>query len=355
MGSLRLALILMMSWLGAWPVAQAPAASHSRGQIARWVRDLDDEQFKVRQSAHGYLLRAGKPAIPALVAAATSPSLEVSTRVFRILTRLSAFADQSTAEEVQNALVKLAASAHPRAAWMARSALRAHVSQIIGRLEKGGARVNIENDKIVGVDLNSAPKLAPLLPLVRYLPDLEYLSASTRQMDDAALAQLRGLPKLRFLNLCGSAVGDKGLKYLKTFPCLREVPMGHTKVTDAGLKHLAELTQLEYLGLRGNRVTDAGLVYLRKLTNLTGLYLGETQVTDPGLKHLQGMTKMDRLRLGHLAITDVGLEHLKGMTNLRWLDLTRTKVTPAGIGRLRKALPKLEVAAKEDEPKPASP
>jgi hypothetical protein len=349
MGPPRLALILMMSWLGAWPAAQAATASRSEGQIARWVRDLDDERFKVRQSAHGHLLGAGKPAIPTLVAATTSRSLEVSTRVFRILKQLSASADQSTAEEVQNALVKLASSAHPRAAWMARSALRANVSQIVGRLEKGGARVTIEDDKIVGVYLDSAPKLAPFLPLLRYLPDLESLSASTRQMDDAALAQLRGLRKLCDLNLYGSAVGDRGLVYLKSFPCLRRVPMGHTKVTDAGLKHLAELTQLEYLGLRGNRVTDAGLVHLRKLTNLTGLYLGETKVTDAGLKHLKGMTKMDYLRLGHLAITDVGLEHLKGMTNLRWLDLTRTKVTPAGIGRLRKALPKLEleVVAKE--------
>jgi hypothetical protein len=314
---------------------------------ARWTRDLDDDRFAVRQAAHRQLQRAGKEAIPALVAAARSESLEVSTRVFRILAALLASEDRPTREASHAALTRLTASDHARAAARARSVLRGYQDRLVARLHAGGASATVENGMVVSVNLDSTPALAPLLPLLHHLPDLVHVSASSRQMDDAALARLRGLPRLRELNLYQSSVGDEGLKHLKSFPRLRRVPMGETKVTDAGLKHLAGLTQLEYLGLRGDRVSDAGLVHLRRLTNLTGLYLGETRVTDAGLRHLVGMTRMEYLRLHDVAVGDAGLVHLEGMANLKRLDLWKTRVTPAGVERLRKALPRLRVVLKE--------
>jgi hypothetical protein len=331
--------------LGAFAAAPPPGLD---GQIARWVHALDDDRFQVRESAHAHLLRAGKAAIPALAdAAAASSSLEVTMRTVRILRKLLASTDQSTSETARAALVKLASSRHAQAAARARFALLSHLASIVVALEKGGGRATVRDEKIVTVDLDGARKLAPLLPLLKHLPDLEYVSAGNRQMDDKALAQLKNLPRLKKLNLYQSNIGDQGLKHLARFPRLREVPMGETKVTDEGLKHLANLTHLEYVGLRGNQVTNAGLIHLRKLTNLTGLYLGETKVTDAGLVHLKDMKKMGYLLLHNLAITDAGLEHLKGLTSLQTLDLSRTKVTKAGIDRLRKALPKLNVVWNE--------
>jgi hypothetical protein len=323
--------------------SKAAAPPRSDEQLARWARDLDDDRFAVRESAHRNLSQAGRRALPALVAAATSESLEVATRAFRLLRRLLGSADDSTIDEVRAVLNRLAASGQARTAAKARSVLRGHQGQIVARLEKGGGRVSYRGDQVVSVDLDGAPRLAPLLPLLRYLPDLESLSASNRQMDDAALAQLVGLRKLQELNLYQSGIGDGGLVHLKSLPALRRVPMGETKVTDAGLKHIAGLTQLEYVGLRGNLVTNAGLVHLRKLTNLTGLHLGETRVTNAGLAHLADMKKVEYLFLHNVAVSDAGLVHLEALTGLQRLYLWKTRVSPEGLARLRRALPKVVV------------
>ena len=44
------------------------------------------------------------------------------------------------------------------------------------------------------------------------------------------------------------------------------------------------------------------------------------------------------------AITDVGVMHLVQMTNLRELKLNGTQITNAGIFKLRKAIPKMNIA-----------
>jgi hypothetical protein len=337
-------LVLLASWRGAAPL-RAAAPPRSGLDVARWVYLLDDDRWPVRQAAEGRLLRAGKRAIGPLAAA--SGSLEVTVRSLRILRALLASEDRSTADQALAVLEKLSASTDEQKASRARSILLARTREIVVQLEKGGASVTWRDHKIVTVNLNSVSRLAPLLPLLRQLPDLEQVFANNRQMDDSALASLKNLPRLERLDLFMSSVGDEGLKLLASFPRLREVPMGKTKVTDAGLKHLAKLTQLEYVGLRGNQVTDAGLVHLKKLTNLTGLFLGETKVTDAGLIHLEEMKKMDHLFLYDVPVTDAGLKHLEGMKRLRHLYLWGTQVSPAGLDRLREKLPGLEVSTKD--------
>jgi hypothetical protein len=339
--------IVVGSWWSCLTTPSRSAAPPLRdGKIARWVQQLDDDQFAVREAAHANLLRAGRPAIPAVSDAASSGSLEVTTRVFRIFRSLVTSMDNSTAEAAREALMKLTASGHPQVAARARQVLRAELDHVARKLREAGCSVEFKGDRVVYVSLNSVAKVAPLVPLLRCLPDVQALSGRNRQVDDAVLAQLTGMRKLEDLNLFESGLTDEGLKLMKHFPDLRSVQMGHTKVTDAGLKHLENLTQLEYVGLRENHITDAGLVHLRKLTNLTGLYLGGTKVTNAGLKHLTGMTKMNYLRLYDVVVTDAGLDHLVGMTMLEQLELWGTKVTSAGVDRLQKALPKLQIRMK---------
>jgi hypothetical protein len=322
-------------------------APPSEKQIAQWIRRLDDDSFKVRESASKHLLQSGKAAISAVAAAAIGDSLEVTERALRILDELASSTDVSTARAAKEALTKLAASKHSAAAVRARTALRSYQQRVVGTLERCGARVQTTGDRIVSVNFDAAKVLGENLRLLHELPDVEHLSFETPLMDDDGLAALKGLPQLRDLNLYRSRVGDAGLKYLKTLPSLRRVPMGETRVTDKGLVHLKDLTQLEYVGLRGDRVTDAGLVHLKDLTNLTGLYLGETKVTDAGLVHLRRLTKLNWLLLHHTQVSDAGLEHLKELTALRDLDLSATRVTEAGMARLKKALPQVQIYMKQ--------
>src|SRR5262245_43894190 len=65
--------------------APAPAADPTPEQIARWVRELDDDSFDVRENASKQLWAAGRAAEPALKEAARSSSAEVRLRAQTIL------------------------------------------------------------------------------------------------------------------------------------------------------------------------------------------------------------------------------------------------------------------------------
>jgi hypothetical protein len=336
--------VILLVGLGR-PAARAAdeiEAPVSARQFAKWIQQLDDRSFAVREGAAKRLLKSGKGAAEAVAAAATGDSPEVTNRALRILDELASSEEVGNARAAKEALVRVAASKHA-AADDARRLLRAYQLRVVAALQRCGARVEIRDEKVVAVDFDRATALGGNLRLLHELPDLEELSFSTPLMDDDGLAHLKGLPRLRELNLFQSRVGDEGLKCLKTLPSLRRVPMGKTRVTDEGLVHLKDLTHLEYVGVRGNQVTDAGLVHLAKLTNLTGLNLGETKVTDAGLARVRHLTKLNLLVLNQTGVGDTGLEHLKGLIGLRSLDLSNTRVTETGVARLRAALPQLNI------------
>src|SRR5262249_27625035 len=98
----------------------------SAAQIAQWIRQLDDDSFRVRESATQRLLDAGKAAMEAVTAAANGQSLEATHRAVRILDGWAASADVATARAAREALGKLAASGRLEASGAARRALRAY-------------------------------------------------------------------------------------------------------------------------------------------------------------------------------------------------------------------------------------
>jgi HEAT repeat protein len=58
-------------------------------QLTRWIADLDNESFTVRQKAQRSIQSLGEPAIPALQRAlADGPPLEVKRRLLDIITTL---------------------------------------------------------------------------------------------------------------------------------------------------------------------------------------------------------------------------------------------------------------------------
>lgn len=65
--------------------AEEPVRSTDEAQIARWVKQLDDDDFAVREAATKSLTEVGAAALPQLSEAVQSVSLEASTRAFSIL------------------------------------------------------------------------------------------------------------------------------------------------------------------------------------------------------------------------------------------------------------------------------
>jgi len=114
-------------------------------------------------------------------------------------------------------------------------------------------------------------------------------------------------------------------------------------VGDAALAAVAGLKDVVQLNLGKTGITDAGLAQIKGMTSLTRLHLEQTKVTDKGLTHLKGLANLEYLNLYGTEITDRGLEDLAGLSKLKSLYLWQTKVTKDGVGKLKKALPNLEI------------
>jgi hypothetical protein len=328
--------------------APAPAPAPTAQEIRDAIRNLDDEQYRVRTSAAKKLLAAGKDAIEPLVKTAGGGSTQVADRAVKIIQELAFNSTEETMAAARDALHRIAA-ANSSASEQARAALRQHRGQIMDKIQAAGGYFQFNGESIRAIYFDSAKEIDPLLPFLREFPEVEELSFSNKKFGDAQFKHLVGLKNLKWLNLYMSDIGDDSLKLLKNFPKLESIPMGSTRVTNDGLKHLADLKQLEYVGLRANEITDAGLVHLKNLTNLTGLTLQETKVTDAGLVHLKPLSKLNSIRLQKTAITDAGLEHLKGLKDLRRLEVSNTKVTREGAEKLEEAIPGLTVGMREDQ------
>jgi Leucine Rich Repeat (LRR) protein len=129
-------------------------------------------------------------------------------------------------------------------------------------------------------------------------------------------------------------------------------------VSDAALAAVAGLKDVVQLNLGKTSITDAGLAQIKGMTTLTRLHLEQTKVTDKGLASLKGLTSLEYLNLYGTEITDRGLEELAGLSKLKSLYVWQTKVTEAGVGKLKKALPKLEIVTgweQKEEPKEKDP
>ena len=109
--SLGAAVALALSGLTAF-AADEPRPAPSGEEITRWITNLDSDKYEERQEASGKLTAIGKPAIPALVKAATGDSLEVTHRALDVLKELYQSKDEATQKAAKEALEKLAQGSH---------------------------------------------------------------------------------------------------------------------------------------------------------------------------------------------------------------------------------------------------
>jgi hypothetical protein len=158
---------------------------------------------------------------------------------------------------------------------------------------------------------------------------------------------LKCFPNLRqvHLNFYGDAKAtDVWLLYLSRLTALESLYLPGGPIGDAGVKHLEGLTGLKRLSLDDTQVTDDGLESVAALEALQELGLARTRVSDAGLLHVRQLRNLEYLDLTETLVTDEGLEHLHALGNLDMLNLWQTRVTDKGIERLKRALPRCEIA-----------
>ena len=114
-------------------------------------------------------------------------------------------------------------------------------------------------------------------------------------------------------------------------------------VSDASLTPLAGLKGVQRLDLGMTPITDTGVAKLKGLKDLTELHLEGTKITDTSMGVVGEFKALTYLNLYNTAITDAGLMQLSHLTNLKHLYVWQTKVTADGAGKLKKALPQVDI------------
>jgi predicted metalloprotease with PDZ domain len=89
--------------------AEAPAAAPPNAKsITDLIKQLDADEFPLREEASRQLTELGAPAVPELVKAAQQPNAEVSTRAFAILEAFLDSRDQALPVQARQALKQIA-------------------------------------------------------------------------------------------------------------------------------------------------------------------------------------------------------------------------------------------------------
>jgi hypothetical protein len=218
------------------------------------------------------------------------------------------------------------------------------------------------------INLTLTPITDESLGALAGLTRLKVLGLASTKVTGTGMEPLQGLRKLENLNFHSTPVNDAGLEWIGKMSCLLRLEIVHTQFTDAGTRALSGLLNLERLQLGSRKATGAGLAFLHDLPRLRELDVHDGMLTpegfrnvgaartlrvlrayggsggDESLRALADLSELETLILEGIGVTDAGLETLSKFTKLRKLTLHEPKVSEAATGRLRAALPALEIA-----------
>lgn len=149
-------------WATCWLLANgpvvdqsaAPVSAHDAVNISRWVRELDHDDFAVRDAATLSLAQTGVPALPALQQAVHAGSPEVRIRAAQVLAAWYERADDTAVDDVEDVLETLldisgTVGDQAEIAWDRQK--RNRETRCLAHLEQLGARVRYREDRF-GVD-----------------------------------------------------------------------------------------------------------------------------------------------------------------------------------------------------------
>jgi hypothetical protein len=213
------------------PGSQQQPASAER--IAQWVRELDDDQYTVREAATAALSAAGKEAVAPLAKAAAGDgseggSLEVSARCVAILERLAGSDSAELADAARDALESLAPPRRTPASERAADALARlsarHAERAKKKLLQLGAvrgsgenflRKDVERDDQLVITKKRWTGTIDDLRLLAYLPDITYVSIHGVRLNADALTHLSRLRQVRHIELYGTGLDSASIAKLR--------------------------------------------------------------------------------------------------------------------------------------------
>ena len=130
--------------------AVTPVPKASAEQIAGWIKDLDADEFKVREAATKSLTQAGSDAIAPVSDAAAGDSPEVTSRSIAVLKALAQSEDEKTKTAALAAVATLAEDEKHESGQQARDVLTEIRPPARGRHIHGPGGVAVGNVQIAG-------------------------------------------------------------------------------------------------------------------------------------------------------------------------------------------------------------
>ncbi len=305
--------------------------------LAARIRELDADDYFVRERASEALIEAGPVAIPLLVEAARVPELETSARAISILGQLALSTELATADAAEQALDGLAESGETRIVGRAKTALRGRMEMrrdaALAQLEELGATVPMQGAELISVQISGETWKGTDedLQLLRWFPEMTALVCDGMTLGDNAFAYFGPRTQLRHLRLLNTKISEAGFAHVKQLPNLLYLQAENVPLTDASMSVVAAHPRLELLNLRNNAITDAGLAHVAALKELDTLQLEGLAISDAGLKPLGELTGLKSLELKKMPITSAGLAPVAALKNLETVRLERLDVDDAGM------------------------
>lgn len=184
---------------------------------------------------------------------------------------------------------------------------------------------------------------------------------SSREVDDALVAELATLPGLTLLRLESPQITSAAVDSLASATQLAALDLGAVELPDEAVAALRE--KLPNCDIRWQAVNQRKLAQwvleqggtvslvtadgqrLDELHNRNDLPLGPfrlraidltklAKITDDDLRQAAGLTELESLRLAETGLTDAGLNHIAAAKSLRELDISKTAITDRGLASL---------------------
>jgi WD40 repeat protein len=332
---------------------ETTAAAADRAElIDEAIKQLNDDDFKVRKKASTDLRQLGRAAVTALEKALNeTESPEVRERVQAILKHVPPaprLVPQGQYPQPGHNLPAVAFS--PDGNLLASVNMRGDIilwdtraQAVVGRRE-GAARhcgdlAFSPDGRQIAYTPNGEIHILNLAELrqehaIRHLRNLR---ARIEQVEDGTVAVVD--------LVMADNLQDDDFAHLSSLPTTKKLLMGYRnrKVTERGAMSLKSLTSLKALALGGTQAGDRWLKHVADMKHLQQLYLAGTNVTDAGLDHLSELSELRLLILSNTAVTDEGLTRLTHLTKLETLHLLNTKATDEGVEQLQRALPRATI------------
>ena len=279
------------------PVAEPkPAAPPATAQqLERWAKNLDHDEFLVREEATQNLVRAGLPAIEHCRKVLQQPTPEAGTRAMHVLHQLALSNDLELLDGARVALEEVTRGKS--------TPLRARAAEVLAQLNAQRQAITLSELEGLGARIRRAQYVTGFAT-EEIVQSLEF-GADWRGTDDD-FRRLKWLTDIRQIALVGDRATDAALKHVSAMKGLKSVQAYRANITDAGVKNLADCQTLEEVGLYYIPLTNDSLTALKDVKSLTAVRVYGTRATPEVAAELQAGLGAGKVDFRHGAFLGVG-------------------------------------------------